>query len=59
MSNPAQSLMLLDKIKDVEGVLKTMINLLLMRQRPEYFCNTELRGVPEAYKVEKRVTEDF
>jgi hypothetical protein len=59
IADPAKSLLLLDKIKDVKGVLDTMIRLLLQRQKPEYFCSTELRGMPEAYKVEKRVTEEY
>jgi len=52
-------MLLLDKIKDHREVLKLMIKLLAERTRPRYFCSTELRGLPEAYPVEKRVSEEF
>jgi len=53
----AKSLMLLDKAKETGEVLKLMITILLERQRPRYFCSQELRGLPEAYQIEPRVTE--
>lgn len=42
-------MLLLDKVKDHRGVLKLMIKSLAARQRPRYFCSTELNGIPEAY----------
>jgi hypothetical protein len=36
-----------------------MIKMLLSQHKPRYFCSNELRGLPEAYTVSPRVTEQF
>jgi len=33
--------------------------MLAERERPAYFCSTEVRGLPEASPIEPRVTEEF
>lgn len=59
VQEPTKSLLLLDKIKDTKEVIKLMIKMLLSRPKPRYFCSSELRGLPEAYQVTQRVTEQF
>lgn len=54
-----KALLLLDKVKDYRGVLTLMIKSLQIRTRPRYFCSYDLKGLPEAFKVEKRVTEVY
>ena len=49
--------MLLDKIKDTKEVLNLMIRMLLDRKKPLFFISHEIRGLPEFYSVEPRVTE--